>query len=438
MRMTLSNLFSQSLPSPGQTYLSGFSSGLTALVSAAMGAALLLTPSTLRAQSAHFGGTQSLSSINFVSYGGILVDGANDLFVADDQNRQIVEYSASSPSTVTDLALGGGEPEYLALDSNNNLYVTTTSPAQVVKLTLTNGVYGQPKIIASSFTAPWGIAVDSTGNVFVADHATGVVYKLVPGSGGGYTQTTFLRSGTLSGPAQVAIDKKNNLYVADRGNNRLVLVSPAGVPTTPFASVGAPTGVAVDSNGNVAVTSSGALIYEQLVSTGGANTYKVTLAATNFTTPYGLAFDASGNMWVDDDHAQQLTRQTPPTAPANFGTVTQGTDSPSVRLAFVFDLSSTLGSPATGVIGTQDFSISYGGTCSSSKVVAAGQTCTVNLVFTPGSVGTESATLALLGNSNAVLAEAGVTGIGQSLPSGGSCAVRPHVGTDVNPDVMCN
>ncbi len=70
--------------------------------------------------------------------------------------------------------------------------------------------------------------------------------------------------------------------------------------------------------------------------------------------------------------------------------------------------------------------------------VAAGQTCTVNMIFTPGSVGTESATLALLGNSNAVLAEAGVTGIGQS-PSGGNggvCAVRPHV-NHVNPDVMC-
>ncbi len=372
MRMTLSNLFSHSLPNPGQTHLFSFSSGIAALVPVAMGVALSLTPPTLCAQSAHFGGTQSLSSLDFVSYGGILVDGTGDLFVADDQNRQLVEFSASTPSRVTDLALGGGEPEYMALDRNNNLYVTTTSPAQVVKLTSTNGVYGQPKIIASSFTAPWGIAVDSTGNVFVADHATSVVYKLAPGSGGGYAQTTFLGSGTLNGPVQMAIDKKNNLYVADRGDNRLVLVNPAGVPTTPFASVEAPTGVAVDSNGNVAVTSSGALIYEQLVSTGGgANSYKVTLAATNFTTPYGLAFDASGNMWVDDDHAQQLTRQTPPTTPANFGTVTQGTDSPSVRLAFVFDLSSTLGSPATGVIGTQDFSTSYGGTCSSSKVVAA-------------------------------------------------------------------
>jgi len=86
---------------------------------------------------------------------------------------------------------------------------------------------GTSTVIATAFTSPWGIAVDSNGNVLVADHATNVISKLTPNSSGtSYTQSTFLKAGTLVSPVEMGIDAGNNLYVADRGNNRIVVVGP--------------------------------------------------------------------------------------------------------------------------------------------------------------------------------------------------------------------
>ena len=397
------------------TRLSSATISFVRLSSVAAGLALTLASSAAHAQTVHFGGVQSVSNINYVSYGGILVDPAGNLFVADDQNRQVVEYSAGR---VVNLSLGGGEPEYMAVDKAKNLYVATTAPAQVVKFTLSNGVYGAAKVIAGAFQTPWGIAVDSTGNVFVADHAANMIYKLAP-SGTTYLKTTFLAPGTLSAPVQMAIDANNNLYVADRNNNRIVKVSPSGAVTTPFASVPTPNGVAVDINGNVAVTNYLGLTYEQ----PSQGTYKATLVASTFTTPYGVAFDANGNMYVDDDGAQQVVVQTPMSSSVSLPSAPIVNWSATQQLAFVFDKSASLGSsqPYVLVDGgvNSSFWVEPTSTCAANQNFLAGQTCLVNISFKSGWVGSVAGTLILPGYGNTILAKEVVLGTATPYVSAG-------------------
>jgi hypothetical protein len=233
----------------------------------------------------------------------------------------------------------------------------------------------------------------------------------------------------------MALDAKNNLYIADRGNNRIVVVSPSGAVTTPFARIPAPSGVAVDAKGNVVVTGNDGLTYEQ--PTQGA--YKATLVASNFTTPYGVAFDATGNMYIDDDGAQQVILQTPMTAAVNFGNVWSNNFSATQNLLFVFDSPAVLGAPAVyslvNGIKSPDFASQPTSTCAPNQYFLAGQTCIAAVAFKYPSIGTVNGTIVLGSNANTVLGWVPVTGTAV-LPSSGGCALHP-MGKGVNPMLMC-
>jgi DNA-binding beta-propeller fold protein YncE len=78
------------------------------------------------------------------------------------------------------------------------------------------------------FNNPTGVAVDASGNVFVADNGNNAVKKIL--AAGGYTTLITLGSGFLN-PSGVAVDASGNVFVADSGNNavKMILV-PGGHP----------------------------------------------------------------------------------------------------------------------------------------------------------------------------------------------------------------
>lgn len=369
------------------------------------------------AQAAHFGGVQTTASLPFFSYGGVVADPSGNLYVADNSNRQIVEYTATGKTV--DISTGGAAPEYMALDQAGNLYVTTTGATGVMKITPS----GTNTVIATAFTTPWGIAVDSNGNVFVADHATSVIYRLTPILAGSYVQTTFLKAGTLAYPVQLGMDAANNLYVADRGNNRIVVVSPTGAVSTPFPSVAAPSGVASDASGNVAITGNAGLTYEMKLD---SSSYQTTLLASTFTTPYGVTFDNSGNMFVVDDGAQQLVHQTAMTADLgaaqaiNLLLARKNGGSTTAQVAFVFDANTTLASSApVQVLQTWSSDLWWaspefmpaGGNCTAGANFTAGETCLATIAFTPAYSGKRQSSASLLSDSGTV-ATAPLQGLG--------------------------
>jgi hypothetical protein len=107
----------------------------------------------------------------------------------------------------------------------------------------------------SGLSLPTGVAVDSSGDVFVADSGNNRVLELANGAS---TQTVLPFSG-LSQPWGVAVDSSGDVFVADSGNNRVLeLANGASTQTVlPFSGLNGPTGVAVDSSGDVFVADSG-------------------------------------------------------------------------------------------------------------------------------------------------------------------------------------
>jgi sugar lactone lactonase YvrE len=115
---------------------------------------------------------------------------------------------------------------------------------------------GPPAVLSTAFYAPFGIAVDSAGNVYVADVSGTTVDEITPGG----VVSTFA----------------------------------CGIPNPVVVGGGGPTGLAFDSKGNLYISAFGAGEVDVVGPGGGA----VSTFATGFYRPEGLAFDSQGNLYV--------------------------------------------------------------------------------------------------------------------------------------------
>ena len=195
---------------------------------------------------------------------------------------------------------------------------------------------------AAFFSQLWGVAVDKTGNIFVADTGNQLIRKVAPhgvvttiaGQTGvfGYAdgQGTNAIFSNIQG---IAVDSSNNLYVADMSTSVIRKITPGGTVSTFAGQAGSngsvdatggaarfyfPTGIAVDTNGNVYVADSvnetiRKITPSAVVTTlaGSPRNYGYadgTGGAARFHSPQGVAVDTSGNVYVAD-HANQVVRK---------------------------------------------------------------------------------------------------------------------------------
>jgi DNA-binding beta-propeller fold protein YncE len=208
---------------------------------------------------------------------------------------------------------GGFYPNYVALDSSNNVYVTDYYNDRVVKFA-SNGIYltqwGNLGSGNGQFDYPTGIALDSSNNVYVTDEANNRIEKFT--SNGSYL-TQWGSSGTnnsqFNSPNGVGVDSNNNVYVADSGNDRMEKFDSNGNYLTQWGSSGTnnsqfsePQGVGVDSNNNVYVADSGNDRMEKFTSNGNYLTQWGSSGSGNgqFENPAGIAVDHSNNVYVTD------------------------------------------------------------------------------------------------------------------------------------------
>jgi streptogramin lyase len=158
--------------------------------------------------------------------------------------------------------------------------------------------------LGSGFRSTLGVAVDRSGNVFVADYFGNTVKEIV--AAGGYTTVKTVGSG-FGGPRGVAVDASGNLFVADSGNNAVKEFVAAGGYTTVNTLGGGfnfPTGVAVDASGNVFVADAYNNAVKEILAAGGYTA--VNTLGSGFNTPNGVAVDGSGNVFVADSYNYAL------------------------------------------------------------------------------------------------------------------------------------
>lgn len=216
--------------------------------------------------------------------------------------------------------------------------------------TLVAGVPGQPGHAdgpagKARFNTPQGIAVDAEGGIYVSDSGNAVIRKVLPG---GAAVVTFCgipgRSGlsvdgprnqaSFNSPAGIALDSTGNLFVADNGAHVIRKISPTGIASTiagikyskpgstdgpgPIAKFNGPWGIAVDRNSNIFVADSLNHTIRKITPDGVVSTFAgVTgkmgggdgpAATANFYLPSGLAFDTANNLYVVDHFNNQIRK----------------------------------------------------------------------------------------------------------------------------------
>lgn len=254
---------------------------------------------------------------SFNAPAGVSVDAAGNLFVADDRNHCLRK--VTSQQVVTTLAGHAG----------------------------LGGISGRADGVGSAaqFYTPGAVAVDASGNVYVADSSNNSIRKitkagLVTTLAGSATGDQGSADGTgldasFNMPTGVALDAAGNLLVADSYNHTIRKITPAGEVST-FAgraeSQGSadgaadaarfyfPTGVALDGSGNVYVTDGNNHTIRKITSDGTVSTLAGSVgdrgyvdgtgSAARFDYPMGLAVDGSGNVFVAEPQNAAIRKVT--------------------------------------------------------------------------------------------------------------------------------
>jgi uncharacterized protein (TIGR03437 family) len=292
---------------------------------------------------------------------GVAVDAAGNLYVSDTLNNLVRRVDTKGVITTfagTGTAGFGGDggaaasaqlnnPQGLAVDSAGNLYIADTQNARVRKVSGgtistvagsgSSGFGGDGGAATSAqLNAPFGVALDAAGNLYIAEFSNNRIRKVgtngnistIAGTGvSGYSgDGGAATSAQLNGPQAVAVDGSGNVYVADTANNRVRKIGNTGVITTvagtgiagfsgdggpgTSAQVGNPSALAVDGVGNVYIADGSArvrkLFLSGVISTiaGGGNRGYSGDGGNAFTAqlngPSSLAIANTGALFVAD------------------------------------------------------------------------------------------------------------------------------------------
>ena len=322
-------------------------------------------------QNAFFGDTGLAANAALSFPAGVALDGSGNIFIADTKNSRIREVATNKKiKTVAGNGIvnyfgDGGTagkaliygPEGLALDGAGNLYIADTSN-NLVREVLTTGIInlvagiGPPgfsgdggRATAAQLSGAQGVAVDSAGNLFIADtgnsrvrEVTSETISTVAGMGNaGFSGDGVPAVNASLSTAGIAVDKAGDLFISDPVNFRIREVSASGTISTVAGSgsqgysgdngpagsaqLSAMAGLAIDSSGNLYIADSGNNCVREVTAAGVISTVAGNgtpgfsgdgglAASAQLQNPSGVAVDASGNIYIADTNNNRVRKVT--------------------------------------------------------------------------------------------------------------------------------
>jgi sugar lactone lactonase YvrE len=384
-----------------------------------------------------------------------------NVYAVNTDNGQVTRVAGTAPDPVNGNAgyqnIGDNgpavnailyKPAGLAIDGAGNLYIADSGQNAIRKVD-TNGIIstvagnGNPTLGTSSGDAgpatsaqlnfPTAVAVNATGDIFISDtfsskirmvSASSHIINTVAGNGSsGFSGDNGQAvNATLNVPVGIAVDAANNLYIADRGNNVIRVVSNGIINTVAgqggqegFADgagssslLKSPDDVAVDQAGTVYVSDSGNNRIRR-IATDGARTV-TTLAGTGaavysgdggpastagLNSPTNITLSGAGTLFFVDNAFAAVRRITATAAPVVFPLTAVGSSN-STTVSVSNTGNQTLN--VSQINPPSNFTVT-GGSCGSTPSLTAGTSCTLVLTFTPTNGGSTSGTLTLVSNA---------------------------------------
>jgi DNA-binding beta-propeller fold protein YncE len=238
-------------------------------------------------------GTEGSGNGQFEEPLGVTVDSGDNIYISDTGNNRIQKFDSDGNFILTFGSFGNGDGEFdspsgVAVDSGDNIYVSDTGNNRIQKFN-SNGEFilmwgfgvvdgsNEFQICTSNcqegiagsddgqFLDPFGIAADSSDNIYVSDTGNNRIQKF--NSDGDFILTfgSFGNGdGEFDSPSGVAVDSGDNIYVSDTGNNRIQkfdsdtdFILKFGSEGTNFGQFEEPLGVTVDNGNNVYVSDTG-------------------------------------------------------------------------------------------------------------------------------------------------------------------------------------
>ena len=201
-----------------------------------------------------------------------------------------------------------------AIDSKGDLWIADEGNSRIEEFGQEGKyitTFGKAGSEPGQLKEPKGIAIDSKGNIWVAEAGNNRIQEFSPE---GKSLQVFGKAGSetgdLSSPKALAIDSKGDIWVADTANNRIEEFSSEGKYLSTFGKAGSepgqlkePKGIAIDSKGNIWVADTANNRIQEFSPEGKLLSHFGTSGsgAGQLSTPFGLAFDGSGNLWVTDN-----------------------------------------------------------------------------------------------------------------------------------------
>jgi hypothetical protein len=248
------------------------------------------------------------------------VDSNNNVYVTDDENERVLKFDKNG-NYLTQWGSSGSDngqfliPAGIALDSDNNVYVTDENNNRIEKFDSNGGYLTQ---WGGQFNYPYGLATDSSNNFYVVDGYYN--HRVVKFTSNGAYLTQWGGLGTSNGqfntPINVAVDNDNNVYVTDYFNERVEKFDSNGDYLTQWGSLGNgtgqfnyPYGIAVDGSNNVYVTDENDNRIEKFDSNGNYLTQwgSPGSGSGQFNNPISVMVDRTGNLiYVADSYRIQI------------------------------------------------------------------------------------------------------------------------------------